>query len=83
MAMARTIACFLAELRFIVERTPRVAGVRFVDEVIIVLIADAYDRFEIVLPAVVRKRLVVDLGQLIDLELERPITRCEVEVAHA
>jgi hypothetical protein len=78
MSVARTKARLIAELRFIAERTPRIGGVRFAGETTVVLIADQDDRFELVLPALVRSKLVEDLGALVDLEIESPVRRHEV-----
>jgi hypothetical protein len=67
------------DLRRLLERFPRLAGVRFRGTRTVVLIDDGHpDPLTIALPAGVRGRLVVSLEQLVELEVERPIVRDEV-----
>lgn len=66
------------DLRDIITRAPRIGGARFDREEAEVIIADEQVRFLVHLPALIRGRFVVTLGDLVEIEVQAPIQPDEV-----
>lgn len=65
-------------LQRLVEQAPRIAGARFVGERAEVTMRDLDGYWSFELPAIIRGRLVTNLNQLVEIEIEAPIDLQEV-----
>lgn len=66
------------DLQRLVEQAPRIAGARFVGERAEVTMRDPDGYWSVELPAMIRGRLVTNLNQLVEIEVEAPIDLDEV-----
>lgn len=76
--MTPPISDLLGEIRYAIEKAPRIGGASIRGGRVVVLIA-AETPFEITLPPEIRGRAVRHLSELADLEAERPLQPGEVE----
>lgn len=66
------------DLQRLVEQAPRIAGARFVGERAQVTMRDLDRYWSFDLPAIIRGRLVANLNQLVEIEIEAPVNLHEV-----